>query len=135
MSSIALANGVGVSAGSLFAAAQAAAMGGTALVGAPVVVGACATCALAGAVVMAVKQSKRGGSGDAPGPADSTKAELSAEDSTVAELSAENSTVAELSAEDSIVAELSADDSTEAELSADEDVTEGDEHSDEVLGQ
>jgi hypothetical protein len=80
MSSIALANGVGVSAGSLFAAAQAAAMGGTALVGAPIVVGTVAACALVGAIAKAVKLCKRGGSGDAPGPDDSTEGELSADE-------------------------------------------------------
>jgi hypothetical protein len=64
MSSIALANGVGVSAGSLYPTAQAAAMGSAARRCSE----QCAICAVAGTIVMAVKLFMRGGSGDAPGP-------------------------------------------------------------------
>lgn len=68
MSGIAITNGVGGSAGSNYAALQAAAMVGGTLVGAPVVIG---VCAAAGAVAMiVVHYNKRGEGGDGGGDGD-----------------------------------------------------------------
>ena len=121
MANIALSNGVGVTTGSWFAAAQSAAMGGAPILGGPVVVVGCATAFAAGRVGALWWSRKRHASDGAPGGCAGDGAPGGGDGDGAP------------GGGDNIASATDLDEGAKGEVSSEENGTEGDQQSDELL--